>query len=203
MGTRVVEPPGPALMPIVAPPSRPPWYLRPMLWIARRMTGKDPLPARLLSWFPKGAVGAGVFELTAAGAPGDLDGRCLAIARIVASAVSGCPFCVDMNAATWQRAGLRADELPVLLDGDAARYQSLGVREGVAAHYARALSLTPVVLTPELIASLSQQFTAKEVVVLATTIAQVNFWTRFNQGLGVPAAGFFDERVCRLPDRLR
>jgi hypothetical protein len=42
-------------------------------------------------------------------------------------------------------------------------------------------------------------FSPKEVVVLAVAIAQVNFWTRFNQGLEVPAAGFFDESVCRLP----
>jgi len=27
----------------------------------------------------------------------------------------------------------------------------------------------------------------------------VNYWARFNQGLGVPSAGFFDESVCKLP----
>ena len=59
-----------------------------------------------------------------------------------------------------------------------------------------------MVLEAELIGDLRQQFTPRELVVLATTIAQVNFWTRFNQGLGVPAAGFFDESVCRLPEHL-
>ena len=190
-------------MPIIPIPSRVPWYLRPMLWVTRRMTGKDPLPARLLTYFPKGALGAGVFELAAAGAPGDLDGRSLAVARIVASAISGCPFCVDMNAATWRRAGLHAAELPVLFGEDEASYSSLGEREAVAARYAKALSLTPVVVSPELIVALNAQFTPREVVVLATTVAQVNYWTRFNQGLGVPAAGFFDESVCSLPERLR
>lgn len=189
-------------MPIIPVPTRVPWYLRPMLWLTRHITGKDPLPARLLTYFPRGAVGAGVFELTAAGA-GDLDARCLAVARIVASAASGCPFCVDMNAATWERAGLRAEELPVLFGDDASRYDSLGARETTAARYARALSLTPVALAPELVDQLNERFTPREVVVLATTVAQVNYWTRFNQGLGVPAAGFFDESVCRLPDRLR
>jgi AhpD family alkylhydroperoxidase len=174
-----------------------------MLWLTRRITGKDPLPARLLTYFPRGAVGAGLFELTAAGAPGDLDGRCLAVARIVASAVSGCPFCVDMNAATWQRAGLKAGELAVLFEGTTDAYAALGPREAVAARYAAALSLTPVVLGDELVAALASHFTPREVVVLATTIAQVNYWTRFNQGLGVPAAGFFDERACPLPAHLK
>ena len=43
-------------------------------------------------------------------------------------------------------------------------------------------------------AVLRQVFTDRELVVLATTIAQVNYWARFNHGLGVPAAGF-----CRVP----
>jgi alkylhydroperoxidase family enzyme len=187
--------PGPVVEPI-PPPASVAWYLRPMLWLTRQITGKDPLPARLLAYFPKGAVGVGVFELTAAGGA-DLDARCLAVARIVSSVVSGCPFCVDMNAATWKRSGLLARELPVLFSSEG--YDVLGGREAVAARYAKALSSTPVVLDAELVLQLRDHFTPRELVVLATTIAQVNYWTRFNQGLGVPAAGFFDESVCRLP----
>ncbi len=173
-----------------------------MLWVTRLITGKDPLPARLLTHFPKGAVGAGVFELTAAG-PESLDARCLAVARVVASAVAGCPFCVDMNAATWRRSGLNAGDLAVLFADDERAYDTLGPKEAAAARYAKALSLTPVVLSPELKEALHARFSPRETVVLAATIAQVNFWSRFNQGLGVPAAGFFDESVCALPERLR
>jgi alkylhydroperoxidase family enzyme len=104
-----------------------------------------------------------------------------------------------MNAATWKRAGLLATELPLLFKGDEGGFSSLGTREALAARYSRALSLTPVTLPSELTASLTREFSPREVVVLATTIAQVNYWTRFNQGLGVPAAGFFDESVCALP----
>ncbi len=184
---------------LIPPPTRVAWYLRPMLWLTRRITGKDPLPARLLAWSPKAALGAGVFEAAAAGAPGDLDGRTLAVARIVASAVSGCPFCLDMNAATWRRAGLTAEELPLLFAAEPSGWAALGAREALAATYARALSLTPVVLPPDLEAALTARFSPRELVVLASAVAQVNFWTRFNQGLGVPAAGFFDQSVCPLP----
>ncbi|MER2561082.1 MAG: carboxymuconolactone decarboxylase family protein [Myxococcaceae bacterium] len=186
---------------VVSPPQRPPLLLRPMLWLARRITGKDPLPGRLLAWFPKGAVGVGVFEALAAGAPDDLDGRSLATARIVSSAVAGCPFCLDMNAATWKRAGLSDDELRSLVELRRADWSALGVRPHLAARYAEALSVTPVVVPAELANALRDAFTPRELVVLATTIAQVNFWSRFNQGLGVPSAGFFDESVCRLPSR--
>ena len=182
-----------ALIPV---PPRVPWYLRPALWVTKRITGKDPLPARLLAWFPKGAFGAGVFEATAAGG-GDLDTRLLAVARIVSSRVAGCPFCLDMNAATWKRAGLTDNELRLLVRDD-ADLSVLGAREALAAKYAHALSVTPVVVDAALVAELTAQFSPKEVVVLATTIAQVNYWSRFNQGLGVPSAGFFDESVCKL-----
>ena len=181
----------------VAPPAKSPWYLRPGLWLARRITGKDPLPGRLLTHFPKAALGVGLFELTAASAPRNLDARCLAIVRIVASTVGGCPFCVDMNAATWRKAGLTVVELQGLLDGKLAA--SLTPREHAAGVYAEALSQTPVVVDAALQATLLAQFSQREIVVLAVTAAQVNFWTRFNQGLGVPAAGFFDESVCKLP----
>lgn len=185
--------------PLVEPPARPPWYLRPALWIARRATGKDPLPARLLAHFPKGAVGAGVFELAAAHAPRDLDGRTLAVARIVASLTTGCPFCLDMNAATWRDAGLRAEELAALFAGDETRWGALGERESLAARWARALSSTPIVVSDELREALRAAFTPRELVVLATTIAQVSYWSRFNQAMDVPAAGFYDDRACPLP----
>ena len=185
--------------PLVAPPPHPAWYLRLSLWLTRRITGKDPMPARLLTHFPRGALGAGLFELSAAGAPRDLEGRVLAAARIVASTVGGCPFCIDMNAATWKRAGLTVEELRVLLELQVERFDELGARVATAARYARALSLTPITLDLELRAALGQHYSEREIVVLAATIAQVNFWTRFNQGLDVSAAGFFDESTCRLP----
>lgn len=184
---------------LVTPPRRVPLLLRPALWLARRMTGKDPLPARLLANFPKGAVAAGLFELGAPHAPRDLDARVLAIARIVASAASGCPFCLDMNAATWRAAGLRQSELVALLNLEQAGWTTLAEREHLAARYALAMSRTPIELGPDLTAALRGQFSSRELVVLALAIAQVNFWSRFNQGMGIPAAGFFDESVCALP----
>jgi AhpD family alkylhydroperoxidase len=182
----------------IEPPASVPWYLRPLLWVAARITGKDPLPGRLLAHFPKGAVGAGAFEALAA-SDKDLEARVLAVARIVASAVAGCPFCTDMNAATWRKAGLTASDLALLLELVEARWPNLGPREAAAARYAAALSKTPVLVAAPLQAELRSRFTPRELVVLASTIAQVNYWSRFNQGLGVPSSGFFADDACALP----
>jgi AhpD family alkylhydroperoxidase len=186
---------------LIEPPASVPFWLRPGLWITKKITGKDPLPARLLTHAPKMAVAMGIYELLAAHGPGDLDSRTLAVARIVASRVAGCPFCVDMNAASWKEAGLAPEELALLFSDDAV-LDPLGAREAAAARYACALSATPVVLDAALGAALTSLFSPRELVVLAATIAQVNAWSRFNQGLGVPAAGFFDERACPVPLRL-
>jgi AhpD family alkylhydroperoxidase len=186
---------------LVEPPRRVPWYLRFGLWWARRAAGKEPLPGRLLAHFPRGAVGAGLFELGAAHAPRDLGGRELAAARLVASATIGCPFCIDMNAAGHREAGLSRDELAALLELDIDRWPPLGAREQLAARYARCLSSTPVEVPVELQERLRETYTDRELVVLATTIAQVNYWARFCNGLGVPAAGFFDDGTCPIPER--
>ena len=198
------EPPRPDLLAsglLVDPPTRVPWYLRLGLWWARRAAGKEPLAGRLLAHVPRAAVTAGIFELGAAHGPRDLGRRELAVARLVASAVSGCAFCIDMNAAGHRDAGVTRDELTMLIGLDAERWPALGEREHAAALYARSLSSTPVEVSRELQTALRRRFSDREIVVLATTIAQVNYWARLNNGLGVPSAGFFDERVCPLPGR--
>jgi alkylhydroperoxidase family enzyme len=179
---------------LVAPPRRIPWLLRPALWLARRLAGREPTPGLLLAHSTKAALGIGIFEALAPKGPRDLERRALATARIVASVVGGCPFCTDMNAATWHVAGLSAAELRGLLLGELV--DTLSMREKVAARYARALSLTPVRVDAALARDLREHFIEKERVILAVTIAQVNFWTRLNQGLGVKAVGFFDPSTC-------
>ncbi len=180
---------------LVEPPRRIPWYLRPGLWIAARIAGGEPVPTRLLAHAPKLAVGAGIFEALAAG-PAEVEPRLLALARIAASVSCGCPCCVDMNAATWKRAGLSAGELNALLkEGDVG---FLGDRERLAAEYARVLSRTPICLDGDLSKALLKVFQPRELVVLAATIAQVNYWSWFNQGLGVPSVRFFDPALCKV-----
>jgi alkylhydroperoxidase family enzyme len=46
---------------------------------------------------------------------------------------------------------------------------------------------------------LKAHFTERELVVLASTAAQVNYWGRLIQALGIPPAGFSGQ--CELPAR--
>lgn len=177
-------------------PTPTPLLLRPLVWLAERMAGGPLRLARLLAMKPKLALSAGVMEACAASAPRDLEPRTLATARLVASLTAGCPFCLDMNAATWRRARLSADELAHIFSGDPARWAALGQREALAARYARVLSQTPVALDDALRAELARAFSPPELVTLAATIAQVNLWSRMSQGLDVPPLGLAAAASC-------
>ena len=186
----------------IDPPRRMPLVLRFGTWIAERRTGKPMLVARLLAWYPKAAIGAGVMESLVADEDGKATARLLKLVRMQVSFMASCPFCIDMNSAEYADSGISRDEVEALQRrrelGDVS---SLSREETVALRYARALTSTPIAMDSELLAELLDTFSERELVVLASTVAQVNFWTRMIQGLGVPPAGFSETcRALRLDD---
>lgn len=183
-------------MPLISEPRRVNPLLRLGVWFSERVTGRRMLPARLLAWYPRAAIGAGVLEsLVAHDEP---SARLLMLVRVSASLTAQCPFCVDMNSFQPGPAGVSDAELAALqrwlAAWDAAPPASFDERERTAVAYARAISSTPLAFPPELTDAVTRLFTEREIVILATTAAQVNFWARTIQGLGIPPAGF-----CTVP----
>jgi alkylhydroperoxidase family enzyme len=173
----------------IAPPSRIPLLLRFGLWISRRATGEDVLVARLLTWYPRAAIGSGVLESLVAKSVGRVDERMLKIVRMSASAAVECDFCIGFNARDWDK-HLTEDELAVVQGRrDAADVVSLDAAERLAIEYSRMLVQTPIAVPREFGMRLREQFTEREMVVLATTIAQVDYWARVVNGLGCPPLG--------------
>jgi len=75
---------------------------------------------------------------------------------------------------------------------------TFSTREKIALEYARLISATPLSFPAEFIESLKQNFDEREIVILASTAAQVNYWARLIHGLGIPPAGFSGS--CKLPE---
>jgi AhpD family alkylhydroperoxidase len=181
-------PRGPAF---VDPPARIPLLLRAGVWLAERITGKRMLPARLLAWYPRGALGSGVLEATVAHAEGRASRRVLKLVRLAASFATACPFCADLNAHEHREAGVTDAELSALREQrDPAAIPSLSEAERLAVAYARLASQTPLRFDPAFAGALRAHFDEREIVVLAVTAAQVNYWARLTQALGIPPAGF-------------
>ena len=181
----------------IAPPKQIPFYLRIGIWISKRVTGKDLLPARLLAWYPKAAIGSGVLESLVAHKDGNLDERMLKLVRMQASFAAACPFCIDMNSFQYENQGISQAELHVLQGREAAEnVDTFSERERLAIQYAQLISQTPLRFPPEFIDTFKRHFTEREMVILASTAAQVNYWARLIQALGIPPAGFSDH--CNL-----
>ena len=185
----------------INPPNRIPLVLRIGIWISKRVTGKDLLVARLLSWYPKVAIGSAILESLVAHRDKDIDERILKLVRMQASFSASCPFCIDMNSFEFEKSGITTEELTVLQGvKSAGEVSSLDEREKIAIEYARLISQTPLLFPVGFITELSKSFSEREIVILASTASQVNYWARLIQALGIPPAGFCSE--CKVKDTL-
>lgn len=174
-------------MTLIREPRRLPLLLRLGVAVAERTTGRRMLPARLLAWYPRAAVGAGVLEaLVAHDEPSE---RLLKLVRITASLTPNCAFCIDMNGFDAASAGVTDLEVDALRRGDPTPFPP---RERLAIEYARRISSTPLEFPVAFMDALRAAYSERDLVILASTAAQVNFWARLIQGLGIPPAGFAD-----------
>lgn len=175
----------------IRPPLRIPWYLRLAIWFSERKTGKEMLVARILAWYPKAALGSGLLESFVAHKDGAVSQRLLKLVRMQVSFKASCPFCIDMNAEEYAKLKITKQEIKVLQGlEDMDDVDSLSDKEKWALKYALALTKTPVEIPEALLNGVLEAFAERELVILVSTVAQVNFWARLIQGVGVPPAGF-------------
>jgi alkylhydroperoxidase family enzyme len=177
----------------IEPPKSIPFYLRIGIWISKKITGRDLLPGKLLAWYPKTAISSGIMEALVAHQDKTLDKRILKLVRLRTSFTVACPFCIDMNSYDYDQFGITPEELSALQRKiDIAEVRTFSVREIIAMEYAVLISQTPLLFPPDFIDKLKANFTEREIVILAGTAAQVNYWARLLQAMGVPPAGFSD-----------
>jgi AhpD family alkylhydroperoxidase len=177
-----------------SPPERMPWLIRIMLWLVEKRLGKPLVANRILARYPKAFWGSGIMEALVAHDEPEVPRRLLKLIRIYVSFLASCPFCIDMNANEYRESGLSDEELLVLRGMKGfEEVGSISEGERAALEYVRCATSTPVAFTPEAIDSLRSHFSERAIVVIASTCAQVNFWTRLIQSLGVQPAGFSKE----------
>lgn len=123
----------------------------------------------------------------------NLSTRLLKLVRMQASFSGACPFCIDMNSQRFSEFSITTDELAAIQGlRTIEEVVSFSERERLALRYARQISLTPLKFSNELMQSINSNFNEREIVILTTTAAQVNYWARLIQALGAPPAGFMD-----------
>jgi alkylhydroperoxidase family enzyme len=184
----------------IKPPKRIPFIIRVGMLITKKATGKDLLAPKILSWYPKAAISSGILESMAAHGKKDLNARILKLVRMSTSFAVSCAFCIDMNSFKSELYHITEEEIKALQNNDdVTGIQSLTVQEKLAIQYSRYASSAPLHFPREFIDELKDNFTEREIVILASTAAQVNYWARLIQALGIPPAGFSEQ--CSLAEK--
>lgn len=175
----------------IDPPRKISIFLRLGILVSEKVAGRRMLPARILAWYPRVALGSGALESLVAHRDGRLNERMLKLVRMAASFAAACPFCIDMNSHEHASLGIDSNEV-LALRGQVTleRVSSFSAHERLAIQYARMISQTPLKFQPDFIDQIKANFTEREMVILASTAAQVNYWARLIQALGIPPAGF-------------
>lgn len=177
--------------------SRLPWWLKILLWLGDRAVGRRLSLTRVLAHYPRALISSGLLEALVTHLDRRPNRRLLQLVRLQVSLTVSCPFCIDMNAKEYRRQGITRAELEALQGKVTLEaIESFTEAELAALRYTRVLSSTPLRVGSELVDDLLRYFRPREVVILASTAAQVNYWTRLIQGLGLSPAGFIPE--CRL-----
>ncbi len=175
----------------IEPPKHIPFYLRFGIWLADKIAGRELLPGRILAWYPRVAVSSGILEALIAHHEEHLDERMLKLVRLQASFTVACPFCIDMNSYQYAKFKITEEELSALQGlSEIDATNTFSAQEKIALKYARLISRTPLSFPRPFIEDLKAYFTERDIVILASTVAQVNYWSRLIQALGIPPMGY-------------
>jgi len=124
-----------------------------------------------------------------------LDPTLKSYAQLASAGVIGCSWCLDFGYFLAHDEGLdlaRVSEVPRWRDSEVFTPLEREVLE-----YAEAMSVTPPLVTDDMVARLVEQLGAEAVVELTQVVALENMRSRFNSAAGLQSQGYSD--VCELP----
>jgi 4-carboxymuconolactone decarboxylase len=169
----------------------------------KKLTGRDPHrgsglePIEIWAHQPKMMIGMGRFN-QAVRRGKTVEERIKNLVELKGAQMIGCEFCVDLSSQICRNRGFTDEELLAL-----PRYRSSDLfddREKAVLDYTVAVMRTPVEMTDELFARISEHFSDEQIVEITALLTVVNL-DRFNVAFGIGSAGFSDGMVCLLPDR--
>lgn len=162
---------------------------------SRRRFGRDVQPVQAGSHHSGVLVAAGLLETAVEKGWNRLDTHLTLLAVQASAGMIGCSWCTDFG--YYENLQLGQDPAKVR---DVPEWRSSEVfseRERVVLEYSEAASVTPVVISDDLVARLHEHFDEGEIVELAAWVALENYRSRFNAGLGLHSQGFSDS--CKVP----
>lgn len=172
-------------------PKKVPIFIRIGTWYAERKAKKELLVPRLLAWYPKAALSSGLLEAMITHHDDAISDRLLQLIRIQVSILVNCPFCLDMNSNPTGENHISPEALLHLqqtIDLNLDKDDYFSEKEMCVLRYVRDMTQTPAVIDQVNYERLKSCSSERELIIMATTICQVNYWSRLMKGLGVPVA---------------
>jgi AhpD family alkylhydroperoxidase len=159
------------------------WYIRPLLWLLRRKTGRLSEAVQLWGRIPGPFLGfLWMWRcLERRGSP--LDPLLQALLRTRISQLNGCAFCINLNGSRALALGVSQDKLLAL--PEFAESPLFTAPEKAALDYAEAITLTGHKVDAGLLDRLKQHYGDAAIIELAAVIAHQNLSAKFNTALGV------------------
>ncbi|AOV96405.1 hypothetical protein A9798_05240 [Edwardsiella hoshinae] len=174
-------------VPWVAPLSRLPFSLMPLLRLQRRHYGMVLNPVRWWGRFPRLfwliALFVGYLERRQSSLTPSL--RALVMTRV--SQRCDCAFCIDANSLRLAQHSGSLEKVLAVADWQQADCFVSAERAALA--YADAVTATPPQVTPELQQELRRHFDDRALTELTALVAFQNLSARFNAALAIPAQG--------------
>ena len=164
---------------------------------SRRRYGAVMEPVRIFALHPKLLMGYSALEFASERSQ-LVPARLKHLAELRAGMLCGCEWCLDFGSAISAEAGIGEQELrelPRYRDSD--RFTAV---EKLVLDYAATVTRTPVEVSDELFAKLTQHFDGPELVELTSIIALENYRARFNWAFGIEGQGFSEGSFCLAPE---
>lgn len=189
--------------PFVAPPKPLPFPWGWLLGLVEKRLGRPLEANRILAWSPRNLVGSGLMEALVVHDDPEVSRRVLRLVRLFVAYRVSCPFCIDRNAHGFDADGVTREEVRALGTPGVEEGPGWTSAEAAALRYAACLTATPVRFPDEAVRQMKEHYSDRAFTVLAATAAQVNFWARLIQGLGVSEARFSEDLELLELDRFR
>jgi alkylhydroperoxidase family enzyme len=160
---------------------------------SRRRFGRVPAPVGITAHHPGLLLGWGMLEKATERAH-ELPDRVKYLAVMKTAALAGCEWCMDFGSQESREKGISDDDLRALpAHGGSDRFSEA---EKAALDYAVGMTRTPVAVSDELFARLTEHFDEAQIVELTSLIALENYRGRFNWALGIGGEGYSEGRYC-------
>jgi alkylhydroperoxidase family enzyme len=182
------------MMAYIKEPERINIFSRIIIRVIEKYMGAKLEIARLLLWYPKAALSSVLLESLITFNDKEVNKRLLKLIRMQVSITSSCAFCIDMNCSDYKTHNISLQEIESLQGKiELENISTFSEREKAALKYARELTLTAGDIQSETILKLKNEFSERAILIIASTIAQVNYWTKLMHGLGIQPSGFLKD----------